>query len=482
MVEMELTKIEAAPAPAAEEAEEGEEESMLLLESDGMLVYHGGGVGESLSGNIHSFNVDQMDVEKSDSSHQDGQDSWLQAGIVLTTGLNSAYALGFAGTVMVPLGWIGGVVGFVLANAISLYASCLLAKLHEFGGKRHNRYRDLAGFIYGKTAYLVIWGLQYTNLFLVNVGYLILGGHALKAFYVLFSDDHQMKLPHFIAIAGVGCALFSIGIPNLSAMRAWLWVSTLLSVVYMCATFILSLKDGINSPPRDYAIPGTTASKAFTTICGVGNVLLVFNSGMIPEIQATVRPPAVKNMMKALYFQFTLGVLPMFAVTFVGYWAYGSSSSSYLLSNVHGPTWIKAVSNVFAFLQAIISMHIFASPTYEFFDSKFEIQGSVLVPRNLAFRTALRGGYIALTAFVSALLPFLGDFMSLASALSVLPLTFVVSNHMYLVAEEGKLSSLQKRWHWLNVGLFSCFCVVMLVAAIHLIALDSKTYSVFADL
>lgn len=54
-----------------------------------------------------------------------------------------------------------------------------------------------------------------------------------------------MKLPHFIAIAGVGCALFSIGIPNLSAMRAWLWVSTLLSVVYMCATFILSLKDGI---------------------------------------------------------------------------------------------------------------------------------------------------------------------------------------------------------------------------------------------
>lgn len=73
MVEMELTKIEAAPAPAAEEAEEGEEESMLLLESDGMLVYHGGGVGESLSGNIHSFNVDQMDVEKSDSSHQDGQ-------------------------------------------------------------------------------------------------------------------------------------------------------------------------------------------------------------------------------------------------------------------------------------------------------------------------------------------------------------------------------------------------------------------------
>jgi predicted HD phosphohydrolase len=54
---------------------------------------------------------------------------------------------------MVPLGWIGGVVGLILATAISLYANTLVAKLHEFGGKRHIRYRDLAGFSYGKKMY-----------------------------------------------------------------------------------------------------------------------------------------------------------------------------------------------------------------------------------------------------------------------------------------------------------------------------------------
>ncbi|KAG9144249.1 hypothetical protein Leryth_023046 [Lithospermum erythrorhizon] len=75
--------------------------------------------------------------------------SWLQVGFVLTTGINSAYVLGYSGTVMVPLGWIGGVVGLILATAISLYANALVAKLHEYGGKRHIRYRDLAGFIYG---------------------------------------------------------------------------------------------------------------------------------------------------------------------------------------------------------------------------------------------------------------------------------------------------------------------------------------------
>lgn len=50
---------------------------------------------------------------------------------------------------MVPLGWAGGVVGLILATAISLYANALIARLHEYGGTRHIRYRDLAGFIYG---------------------------------------------------------------------------------------------------------------------------------------------------------------------------------------------------------------------------------------------------------------------------------------------------------------------------------------------
>lgn len=51
---------------------------------------------------------------------------------------------------MVPLGWVGGVVGLILATVVSLYANALVAMLHEYGGTRHIRYRDLAGYIYGK--------------------------------------------------------------------------------------------------------------------------------------------------------------------------------------------------------------------------------------------------------------------------------------------------------------------------------------------
>ena len=63
-------------------------------------------------------------------------------------------------------------------------------------------------------------------------------------------------------------------------------------------------------------------------------------------------------MMKALYFQFSVGVLPLYLVTFTGYWAYGSSASSYLLSNVHGPVWLKVTANIAAFLQSVISLHV----------------------------------------------------------------------------------------------------------------------------
>ncbi|KAF3433544.1 hypothetical protein FNV43_RR24646 [Rhamnella rubrinervis] len=434
------------------------------------------------SGVTKVHDEDYLAVSIPETAHQISKDSWFQVGFVLTTGINSAYVLGYSGTIMVPLGWIFGVVGLIVATAISLYANSLIAKLHEFGGKRHIRYRDLAGFVYGRKAYSLTWGLQYVNLFMINTGYIILAGQALKAVYVLFSDDHVMKLPYCIAIAGFVCALFAIGIPHLSALRIWLGFSTFFSLVYIIIAFVLSLKDGIKAPSRDYDIPGSKTSKIFTTIGATANLVFAFNTGMLPEIQATVRKPVVENMLKALYFQFTVGVLPMYAVTFVGYWAYGSSTSSYLLNSVDGPVWVKAMANITAFLQTVISLHIFASPMYEYIDTKFGIRGSALSFHNLSFRIMVRGGYLTITTLVAALLPFLGDFMSLTGAISTFPLTFILANHMYMKAKKNKLNSIQKLWHWLNVCFFGCMSVAAAIATLRLIAVDSKTYHVFADL
>ncbi|XP_019456570.1 PREDICTED: proline transporter 2-like [Lupinus angustifolius] len=383
---------------------------------------------------------------------------------------------------MVPLGWIGGVVGLILATAISLYSNALIAMLHEFGGQRHIRYKDLAGYIYGKKVYSLTWALQSVNLFMINTGYIILAGSALKGIYVLFRDDDQMKLPYFIAIAGCVCAMFAICIPHLSALGIWLGFSTVFSLVYFVIAFVLTLRDGIKSPAQDYSIPGTPTSKIFTTIGATANLVFAFNTGMLPEIQATIRQPVVKNMMKALYFQFTVGVVPLYLVTFTGYWAYGSSTVTYLLNNVNGPVWMKVMANITAFLQSVIALHIFASPMYEYLDTKHGIKGSAMAFKNLSFRVMVRGSYLTLTTFISALLPFLGDFMSLTGAICTFPLTFILANHMYLVANENKLTTIQKLWHWLNICFFSIMSVAATIAAVRLVVLDSKTYHVFADL
>ncbi|KAG5237501.1 proline transporter [Salix suchowensis] len=445
------------------------------------MEVNGDGTGSSTRP-LKVIDEENLAVEIPETAHQISSDSWFQVGFVLTTGINSAYVLGYSGTIMVPLGWIPGVLGLIIATAISLYANSLIAKLHEFGGRRHIRYRDLAGFIYGRKAYSLTWGLQYVNLFMINTGYIILAGSALKDVYALFSDDHVMKLPYFIALSGFVCALFAMSIPHLSALRLWLGVSTVFSLIYIVVAFVLSVKDGIEAPARDYSIRGTTQSKIFTTIGASANLVFAFNTGMLPEIQATIKQPVVSNMMKSLYFQFTAGVLPMYAVTFIGYWAYGSSTSTYLLSSVNGPVWVKALANIAAFLQTVIALHIFASPMYEYLDTRFRITGSPFSIRNMSFRVGVRGGYLTINTLVAALLPFLGDFMSLTGAISTFPLTFILANHMYMKAKKNKLTSLQKLWHWLNVYFFGLMSIAAAVSALRLIAVDSKTYHVFADL
>ncbi|CAM0148346.1 unnamed protein product [Urochloa decumbens] len=418
-----------------------------------------------------------------DTAHQISVDPWYQVGFVLITGVNSAYVLGYSGSIMVPLGWIAGTCGLLLAAAISMYANALLARLHEVGGKRHIRYRDLAGHIYGRKMYALTWALQYVNLFMINTGFIILAGQALKATYALFRDDGALKLPYCIAISGFICALFAFGIPYLSALRVWLGFSTLFSLIYIVIAFVLSMRDGITAPARDYSIPGSRGTRIFTTIGAVADLVFAYNTGMLPEIQATIRPPVVKNMEKALWFQFTAGSLPLYAVTFMGYWAYGNSTSSYLLNNVKGPVWIKATANLSAFLQTVIALHIFASPMYEFLDTKYGSgRGGPFAFHNVMFRVLVRGGYLTVNTLVAAVLPFLGDFMSLTGALSTFPLTFVLANHMYLMVKRHKLSAIQKSWHWLNVIGFSGLAVAAAVAAIRLIMLDSSTYHFFADL
>lgn len=119
---------------------------------------------------------------------------------------------------------------------------------------------------------------------------------------------------------------------------------------------------------------------------------------------------------------------------------------------------------------------------YEYLDTRYGIKGSALAVRNLTFRIGVRGSYLALTTFVAAIVPFIGDFMNLTGAISTFPLTFILANHMYVVAKKQELNRISKIWHWLNIIFFSCLAVAAAVAGVRVIVVDSKHYSIFADL
>lgn len=442
----------------------------------------------------HHFNIestqanptieDSVDHDASkDTAHLISNDAWYQVGFALVTSLNSAFVLGYSRIMMVPLGWIGGTLGSIAAASISLYANHLLARLHETGGRRHIRYRDLAGHIYGKKMYYITWTLQYINLFMATIGFIILAGQSIKGIYTMYNNEDALKLSHCITLTGVVCLIFAFSIPHLSALRLWLGVSTLLSLVYVLISIVLSIKDGFNNSKRDYGIPGSTTTKIYNGIGAVASLCFAYNTGMLPELQATVRPPYIKNMQKALYLEFTMGVVPFYTLIFMGYWAYGSSTSSYLLDNVQGPKWVKTFANAATFLQTVVTLHIFASPTYEYLDTKFGWRNeSTYSMRNWVVRFIARGTYLGVSTFIGALLPFLGDFVNLTSAITLLPLTFVLPNHMYIKVKGNDLNTIQKSWHWVNIWFFSLLSIAGVITAFRQIVIDSKTYHVFADL
>ena len=57
-------------------------------------------------------------------------------------------------------------------------------------------------------------------------------------------------------------------------------------------------------------------------------------------MQSTLRKPAVENMRKALYTQYTAGLLVYYGVSIVGYWAYGPVASTYLPEELSGTKWV----------------------------------------------------------------------------------------------------------------------------------------------
>lgn len=234
--------------------------------------------------------------------HRVGEDTWYEVGFHIIAALNTAFILGYPALIMGILGWIAGPICLVGGAVISFYNNYLLGGLHETGGKRHVRYRDLAGYIYGPTMYKLTWVAQFLCLIVINIGTIILAGLSLKSMARAFSDGSEIvKLPGWIAVTGAVVCIFALMVPTLHALRFFSTCSLLLSSIYTFIAIVVAFKDGLKAEgPRDYSLRGNVTDRTFNAIGALATIAFAFNTGILPEMQATVRQPTTRNIRKAL--------------------------------------------------------------------------------------------------------------------------------------------------------------------------------------
>lgn len=180
-------------------------------------------------------------------------------------------------------------------------------------------------------------------------------------------------------------------------------------------------------------------------------------------MQSTLRKPAVTNMRKGLYLQYSAGLLFYYGVSIVGCWAYGATVSEYLPEELSGPKSVKVLINTAVFLQSIVSQHVrmihhfvcqtfhckrlvfllsylkfshqqmFVAPIHEALDTKFlKLDESMHSKNNIKRRFYLRALLFMGNTFVTAAFPFMGDFVNLFGSFTLVPLTFVFPSMIFI--------------------------------------------------
>ncbi|KAJ1704138.1 hypothetical protein LUZ63_003917 [Rhynchospora breviuscula] len=423
----------------------------------------------------------QNEYTSAASAHVVDKDSWQQVGLLLVTSFNCAYVLSFSNLMLAPLGWYWGLACLIIVAAFAAYANWLLAGFHVIGDRRFIRYRDLMGYLFGKRMYYVTWFLQFATLLLGSMGFILLGGRALKEINSEFSDS-PMRLQVYIVATGVVYLVFAYFVPTISSMRNWLISSAILTVIYDAAILAILIKDGNTNKTKDYNIAGNKAEKALNAFGAIAAILVCNTSGILPEIQSTVRKPVAANMRKALVMQYTVGLAIYYGISIAGYWAYGASVSEYLPEELSGPTWAKVLINSTAFLQSIMSQHMFVAPIHEALDTKFQrLNEGMFSKYNLICRFIVRSIFFGLNIFVTALFPFMGDFVNLFGSFTLFPLTFVFPSMIFLKIKGNAVRKEQKLWHMAIIVFSSLMSIITTAAAVRLIINNTKIYHFFAD-
>ncbi|EEE64860.1 hypothetical protein OsJ_19717 [Oryza sativa Japonica Group] len=384
---------------------------------------------------------------------------WWHAGFHLTTAIVGPTVLTLPYALR-GMGWALGLVALTAVAAVTFYAYYLMSRVldHcEAHGRRHIRFRELAADVLGSgwVFYLVVTVQTAINAG-ITIGSILLAADCLQIMYSDLAPNGPLKLYHFIIVVAVVLSLLS-QLPSFHSLRYINLGSLLLSFGYTILVSAACIRAGALSdvPEKDYSLSSSNSEKTFNAFLSISILASVFGNGILPEIQATLAPPAAGKMMKALVLCYTVVLFTFYLPAITGYWAFGS--------------------------QLLAIALVYSQVAYEIMEkSSADAARGRFSRRNVAPRVALRTAYVAACAFVAAMLPFFGDIVGVVGAVGFIPLDFVLPVVMYNMALAPPRRS---PVYLANVAIMVVFTGVGLigaVASVRKLVLDAGQFKLFS--
>ncbi|MCO5603658.1 hypothetical protein L7F22_057809 [Adiantum nelumboides] len=332
--------------------------------------------------------------------------------------------------------------------------------------------------------------VQFCVCFGAVIGCTVLGGQSMKFIYSIYHRDGSLKLHDFIIFFGLMMLLLS-QMPSFHSLRYINLLSLLMCLGYSACAVGGSIYAGHHHPTnKDYSLRGGKVSKMFGVFNSFAIIATTYGNGIIPEIQATLAPPVAGKMFKGLCVCYTVVASTFFSVAVSGYWAFGNESSGNLLSNLAPldepalvPNWLIILANMLVLLQLLAVAMVYSQPTFEVLEGKAsDAKEGRFSARNLLPRLVLRGSFVAITTFISAMLPFFGDINALIGAFGFLPLDFIFPMIFYNIVFQPSRRSVAFWFNTLIAFAFVLVCIIGCIAAVRQIVLDANNYKLFANL
>ncbi|CAN6336664.1 unnamed protein product [Urochloa humidicola] len=419
--------------------------------------------------------------------------TWWHAGFHLTTAIVGPTVLTLPYALR-GMGWGLGLAALTAVFAVTLYAYFLVSRVldHcEARGRRHIRFRELAADVLGSGwAFYLVVSVQTAINAGVTTGSILLAADCLQIMYSNLAPHGPLKLYHFIIIVAVVLAFLS-QLPSFHSLRHINLGSLILSFGYTILVSAACIRAGVSSnpPAKDYSLSSSKSEKTFNAFLSISILASVFGNGILPEIQATLAPPAAGKMMKALVLCYAVIFFTFYCPAITGYWAFGNQVQSNVLQSLMpdegpslAPTWLLGLTVVLVLLQLLAIALVYSQVAYEIMEkSSADAARGRFSRRNLAPRVALRTAYVAACAFAAAMLPFFGDIVGVVGAVGFIPLDFVLPVVVYNMALAPPRRS---PVYLANVAIMAVFTgvgVIGAVASVRKLVLDAHKFKLFSD-